>query len=72
MQPCHQGIDSAGEIKAKGTTIYTIGYDIYDNGAGTCNAFDFSPERPAMTTESALRAIATSPEQPSSSLPPAS
>jgi Flp pilus assembly protein TadG len=61
-QPCHQGIDSAGEIKAKGTTIYTIGYDIYDNGAGNCNAFDFSPERPAMTTESALRAIATSPE----------
>jgi len=32
-QPCHQGITSSNVAKAKGTTVYTIGYDL--NGAGT-------------------------------------
>jgi hypothetical protein len=32
-QPCHQGITSSETAQAKGTTVYTIGYDL--NGAGT-------------------------------------
>ena len=46
MQPCRQGDHSAAAIKAKGTTIYSIGYDIYGDGADTCQAFDCSLEVP--------------------------
>lgn len=55
-RPCHQGIDSAAEVKSKGTTIFTIGYDIYADGASDCD------EIPYITTEDALAAIATNRE----------
>ncbi len=52
-RPCHQGITSAAAAKAKGTTIYTIGYDIYAEGASNCD------ESPFITTEETLATIAT-------------
>jgi Flp pilus assembly protein TadG len=61
-QPCHQGISSAGTIKAKGTIIYSIGYDLDAQGGGA-NACAESPnakaESPAITAYDALRLIAT-------------
>jgi hypothetical protein len=56
-QPCHQGIASAGGVKAKGTIVYSIGYAIGDDGG--CLSYTGSPESPAITAEQALTAIAT-------------
>jgi len=61
-QPCRQAVDSAATIKAKGTSIYSIGYDIHGVYADLCLAFDDSPEVPGMATEIALGSIATSRE----------
>jgi hypothetical protein len=33
-QPCQSAIDAAKAIKAAGTTIYTIGYDLFDSASG--------------------------------------
>jgi hypothetical protein len=32
MQPCHQGVSSAGSVKGRGTLVYTIGYDLNAEG----------------------------------------
>jgi hypothetical protein len=55
-RPCQQGIDSAAAAKAKGTTIYTIGYDIYADGDADCH------ESPVISTEQTLTSIATNRE----------
>ena len=65
-QPCRRGVDSAVTAKKlAGTTIYTIGYDLYADGgaANFCRRrSDGAPEEPAMTADQALREIATGPE----------
>ena len=64
--PCHQGVNSAATIKAKGTLIYSIGYDLnaLGGGANVCQttASDGSPgnaESPSITAYSALQQIAS-------------
>ena len=63
-QPCHQGVNSAGTVKATGTVIYTIGYDLnaQDGGANTCryNGFTGPLETPSISAYSALQSIASS------------
>jgi hypothetical protein len=60
MQPCHQGVTSAGFAKAKGTIIYSIGYAL-DDDTGGCNAYTGADEKPAITVYDALGGIASSP-----------
>jgi putative Flp pilus-assembly TadE/G-like protein/VWA domain-containing protein len=60
MQPCHQGVTSAGTEKAKGTLIYSIGYAL-DDDTGGCKAYTGAVEKPAITVYDALTGIATSP-----------
>ena len=64
VQPCHQGVSSAAGIKARGTLIYSIGYDLdaLDGGANTCADSWGNPEAPSISAYDALRAIATSPD----------
>ena len=64
MQPCHQGISSAGSIKARGTLLYTIGYDLdaLDGGANTCQDYLGPLEQPEISAYSTLQAIATGTE----------
>lgn len=61
-QPCHQGVNSAATIKATGTVIYSIGYDLNATAGGT-NVCAESPaakdESPAITAYDALRLIAS-------------
>jgi hypothetical protein len=63
-QPCHQGIASAGAAKAKGTQIYSIGYDLdaLNGGANRCTAYSFTgpDEVPSITAYTALQGIASS------------
>jgi Flp pilus assembly protein TadG len=63
-QPCHQGITSAAAAKARGTTVYSIGYALNANGGGAnrCTAQTyFGPdEQPPITAYQALSQIATS------------
>lgn len=61
-QPCHQGIWSAASAKARGTLVYTIGYDLGQRGADICQAFDGSRERPSITGRQALQQMASSPD----------
>ncbi len=63
VQPCHQGISSAAGIKARGTLIYSIGYDLdaLDGGANTCQDSWGNLETPSISAYDALSAIATSP-----------
>ncbi len=63
-KPCHQGVTSAGAIKAKGTWIYTIGYDLLaeDSGGTTvniCKSDTGADESPSITARSALEQIAS-------------
>jgi hypothetical protein len=63
-QPCHQGVSSAAAVKARGTHVYTIGYDLNANsgGANICrvgvNASD-PPESPPITAYAALQQMAS-------------
>ena len=63
-QPCNQGVASAASIKARGTIIYSIGYDLdaVNGGANKCESWDGKDEKPAITAYSALQQIASSPE----------
>ena len=65
-QPCRQGVNSAAAIKAKGTLIYSIGYDLnaLGGGANVCQTTASSgapgnAESPAITAYSALQQIAS-------------
>jgi hypothetical protein len=64
-QPCHQGVWSAANIKARGTWIYSIGYDLdaLDGGANRCETWDGRNESPAITAYSALQQIASDPDK---------
>ena len=66
QQPCHQGITSANAQKAKGTTIYSIGYDLnaVNGGANKCQAQSSSGplESPSITAYQALSGIASTPD----------
>ena len=57
-QPCHQGVTSAGAAKAKGTTIYSIGYAL-DDDTGGCKSYTGTAEQPAITVQTALGGIAS-------------
>ncbi len=59
-QPCHQGGTSAGYSKAKGTIVYSIGYALND-ATGGCTSYTGASEKPTITVDQALQAIATSP-----------
>ena len=64
-QPCHQGVWSAANIKARGTWIYSIGYDLdaLDGGANECQSYTGSRESPSITAYSALQQIASGPDK---------
>jgi len=61
-QPCRQGVSSAGAAKAKGTLVYSIGYDLdaLNGGANRCTASTGANEQPSITAYQALQQIATS------------
>jgi hypothetical protein len=61
-QPCAQGIRSAAAIKARGTIIYSIGYDVDATGAGAekCMVANTNtPESPTILPITALQGIAS-------------
>jgi len=61
-RPCRQGVNSAAAIKARGTIIYSIGYDLdaQNGGANTCrNGYNGPLESPSITAYQALQRIAT-------------
>src|SRR5262249_53909738 len=72
-QPCHQGVTSAGVIKAAGTLIYSVGYDLTAGSANICGTNTYkknaqgkltstqNDESPAITATSALQQIASGP-----------
>jgi hypothetical protein len=64
-QPCHQGVWSAATLKAKGTWIYSIGYDLdaLNGGANLCQSYDSKDEKPSITAYSALQQIASGPDK---------
>jgi Flp pilus assembly protein TadG len=64
MTPCHQGISSASSIKARGTLVYTIGYDLdaLDGGANICQDYLGPLEQPEISAYATLQAIATGPD----------
>ena len=61
--PCHQGVTSAGASKAKGTIVYSIGYDLdaVNGGANQCRQQSSTGplETPSITAYSALQQIAS-------------
>jgi Flp pilus assembly protein TadG len=59
-QPCHQGITSSNLQKAKGTTVYSIGYAV-DDDTGGCRSYTGAVESPAITINQALQGIASNP-----------
>ena len=59
-QPCHQGITSSNVEKAKGTTLYSIGYAV-DDDTGGCRSYTGAVESPAITINQALQGIASNP-----------
>ena len=63
-QPCHQGVWSAANIKARGTLIYSIGYDLdaLNGGANKCQKYDGTNESPSITAYSAISQIASRPD----------
>jgi hypothetical protein len=63
-QPCKQGVDSAAAAKARGTTVYTIGYDLFADGgaANLCRSYTGSLEQPSISADQALRQMASGPE----------
>jgi Flp pilus assembly protein TadG len=61
-QPCRQGVTSAGYSKARGTLVYSIGYDLnaQNGGANRCEVGFGGPlEQPPITAFQALQQIAT-------------
>jgi Putative Flp pilus-assembly TadE/G-like/von Willebrand factor type A domain len=62
-RPCNQGVASAANIKARGTIIYSIGYDLdaLNGGANRCESAFGGNESPAITAYSALQQIASGP-----------
>ena len=54
LKPCSAGVAAAKWAKDQGTVIYTIGYDVQGSNGGDCG-------EPGVTAESALRAMATDP-----------
>jgi putative Flp pilus-assembly TadE/G-like protein len=64
-QPCHQGIWSSNAIKARGTWVYSIGYDLdaLNGGANKCQSYTGADESPAITAYSALEQIASGPDK---------
>ena len=63
-QPCHQGVNSAAGVKARGTVIYSIGYDLNANGGGAnvCTSYTGSLEQPPITAYQAIQQIASAPD----------
>ena len=61
-KPCHQGVTSAGNAKATGTIVYSIGYAL-DDDTGGCKNANGSVESPAITVYDALQGIATTPDK---------
>lgn len=61
-QPCRQGVTSAAGIKLRGTTIYSIGYDLdaVSGGANVCTSYTGALESPAITAYQAISQIASS------------
>ncbi|HEY5160655.1 MAG TPA: pilus assembly protein TadG-related protein [Gaiellaceae bacterium] len=62
LQPCHQGVTSAAGVKAAGTIIYSIGYDLIAGSANTCRSLTGGGgplEQPAISATSALQQIAS-------------
>jgi hypothetical protein len=60
--PCHQGIAIASWIKARGTLVYSIGYDVNPRDDGHERCLDPSSgadEKPTITAYEALREIAS-------------
>ncbi|MDX6438544.1 MAG: hypothetical protein QOF45_1127 [Gaiellaceae bacterium] len=59
-KPCHQGVTSAAAIKAKGTVIYSIGYDLnaVNGGANVCTSYTGTTET-GITAYSAIQQIAS-------------
>lgn len=57
-QPCQQGVDSAATIKATGTLVYSIGYDLGADRGGCQNA-NGSAEQPFISPETAVQEIAS-------------
>jgi hypothetical protein len=64
-QPCHQGVWSSNTLKARGTWVYSIGYDLdaLNGGANECTSYTGADERPAITAYSALQQIASGPDK---------
>jgi Putative Flp pilus-assembly TadE/G-like/von Willebrand factor type A domain len=65
-QPCRQGVTSAAAIKAKGTLVYSIGYDLdaLDGGANVCRLQSTGQlESPAISAYEALSQIASGPDE---------
>jgi len=61
-RPCGQGVASAASVKAAGTLVYTIGYDLdaLGGGANQCqNGVTGALESPAITAYSALQQMAS-------------
>jgi hypothetical protein len=59
LQPCAQGIRSADLAKAKGTLVYSIGYDLNAGAANDCKTSKGKPESPAITATEAMQGIAS-------------
>ena len=82
-KPCNQGVTSAATIKATGTLIYSMGYDLTAGTANICQTNTYKKnaqgqltttqnnESPAITATSAIQQIASGPSyfynQPSAS-----
>lgn len=60
-QPCRQGVTSATFAKSRGTTIYSIGYDLnaLGGGANVCKSYTGSLESPSITAYQAIQGIAS-------------
>jgi Flp pilus assembly protein TadG len=60
-KPCHQGVSSAGTVKATGTTIFGIGYTL--NGVGgtsnRCFSYTGADESPTITAYGAVQGISS-------------
>jgi hypothetical protein len=81
-QPCHQGVTSAAAVKATGTLIYSMGYDLTAGSANICQTNAYQSDghggltstqktEASITATSALQQIASGPSyfynQPSAS-----
>jgi Flp pilus assembly protein TadG len=60
MTPCHQGVSSAGAVKAAGTTIFGIGYTLQGVGgtSNTCQAYTGANEA-GITAYQAVQGISS-------------